>query len=130
MTSVTKSEVFIRLTPYAPRFILIPRSVVRSYVEECQKLGIEPKPKARYHLIKPSASPQQIQKQLVELKEKDLIKDPPNTLVYFHRKHLVSYQTDAVVLVHGMSMPCYQAALVAATGCSLNELGAHTRTML
>lgn len=98
--------------------------LVHRYVRECEAANEEPKPRGKYHLIQPSCSPQQLKKKLLELKDKGVIKSPPEVLLHFHRRRLVAYQTEAVILVHAMSMPCYQAALVQATGCSLTELGA------
>ena len=52
-----------------------------------------------------------------------IVKVPPKTRKYFHRDQLVAYETDAVMLVPAGVLGCTQAALVAATGCTLEELG-------
>jgi len=102
--------------------------VVHSYQERCRVNNRTPL--ATYHLIQPSLSTEQMKRKLNKLICAGTIRKAPVSCTYFRFNALIGYNTDEVYLVPARSLSCSQAALVAATGCSIDELGerSHARS--
>lgn len=101
------------------------------YLERCEelrdrapdKLKDHPRPKATYHLIQPRQSMPQVQKVIQKMRNSGKIPHSPDVRVTTFKGSLVAYNTNTVMLVPAMSAPCHQAALMFATGCTINQLG-------
>lgn len=99
--------------------------VVCRYVERCvtKKKEGQPEPRATYHLIEPQLSIEKMKRKLNKMLSLGVIKKAPVSCTYFRLNQLIGYNTDEVHIVPARSLSCYQAALVSATGCSIEELG-------
>mmetsp|Transcript_20505 Transcript_20505/g.51180 ORF Transcript_20505/g.51180 Transcript_20505/m.51180 type:complete len:360 (+) Transcript_20505:77-1156(+) len=94
---------------------------LKDYQERCRVNNRTPL--ATYHLIQPSLSTEQMKRKLNKLICAGTIRKAPVSCTYFRFNALIGYNTDEVYLVPARSLSCSQAALVAATGCSIDELG-------
>lgn len=101
------------------------------YLERCEevrrdrpdKLKDHPRPKATYHLIPPSKTTQEVHKYVEKMRKQGNILRSPDLRVTSHNGAMLAYNTDTVLLVPAKSAPCHQAALMFATGCTLQQLG-------
>ena len=90
----------------------------------------DPKPKAEYHLIPASLPIEQVVKKLEKLCKQGKLLSSPDCCVTTHEDSLVAFNTDSVLLVPARAAPCHQAALMFATGCTCEQLGAPTHGII